>query len=193
MGVGGMATARGVSLKEAGEFYNMYMDAFSSVHSFQQECEDSLIAKGYVEDWFGKRYTIPVGKAYVAVSAIIAGTCAQAFKVGLLNLVKNVSFAPKKQNILLLIHDEIQIERKKLLRGEKKFVEDVVEQMVEVPQFTERGLRLRVDVKKSTTNWGEKMLQCCTCSKWTLDYIKYENKVYCMKCAEKKEIEIWVK
>jgi DNA polymerase-1 len=156
MGIGGMATAREVSRKEAERFYNMYLRTFPSIRQFQESCEYELRQYGYVEDWFGKRYTVPVGKAYVAVSAIIAGTCAQAFKVGLLNLVKNVEFSVDKQSILLLIHDECQIERKKALRGERAFVNDVTDQMTDIPQFLERGLRLRVDVAKSVTNWAEK-------------------------------------
>ena len=158
MGIIGMAKARGVSIDEAKEFLRMYHRTFPSINAFLDECKFQLRYQGYVEDYFGKRYHVPLNQAYKAVNCLVQGGCASTFKVGLLAVVDMLKECHCPANILLPVHDEIIIEQKKY-QGypERQFCQDVVHCMTEIPVLLDRGLRLRVDVKKSTTSWAEKV------------------------------------
>jgi DNA polymerase-1 len=154
MGPRGMAKARGVSESEAKDFLKMYLRTFPEIRAFQDKCKYLLQRDGFVQDWFGKMYHIPWGDSYKAVNALIQGVCASGFKVGLLNTVDMLS-AWQDVNVILPIHDEVMIEVPNHYK-EKQLIEEVSSNMVNIPEFLDRGLTLRVDVKKSTTNWAEK-------------------------------------
>jgi DNA polymerase-1 len=157
MGTAGMAKARGVSVTEAKDFLRMYHRTFPSIYRLLDRCKAELEQQGYVEDWFGKKYHVPPNQAYKAIPCLVQGGCAQAFKIGLIqvdNYLSNLKWA----YIVLPVHDEIQIESKIMTRkAEKLFCSEIVEQMTNIPQLLERDLRLRVDVKKTMTNWAEKV------------------------------------
>nr|MDD5458891.1 hypothetical protein [Phycisphaerae bacterium] len=63
----------------------------------------------------------------------------------------------ERESIILPVHDEIQIEvlQKGIL--EYVFTKTIIRKMTEIAQVTDRGLRLRVDVAKSVSNWAEKV------------------------------------
>ena len=159
MGIRGMALMYGLEESEAKKNMSIYLREFPFVKDFQEQCKDELYSQGYVEDYFGKRYHIPVGEAYKAVNALVQGGSAQSFKIGFLNVDDN--YLPTldwEANIILPVYDELQIESK-IIRSrnrEREFIHTLPEFMVDVPQLTSRGLKFRVDVKKSTTNWAEK-------------------------------------
>jgi DNA polymerase-1 len=157
MGITAMATMWGMRLAEAKKNMRIYMEAFPSVRRLQKECEMELKQRGYVEDFFGRRYHVQYGEAYKAVNALVQGGCAQAFKIGLLNVDSFLSSVDPQSKIILPVYDEIQIEsitwRPKPERG---FCRAITEQMTDIPQLLDRGLRLRVDVEKTVTNWAEK-------------------------------------
>lgn len=154
MGIRTMATKYGMSQQEAKDNMNIYLREFPSVREFQNKCKEELQYAGCVEDFFGRRYSVPIGQAYKAVNCLVQGGCAQAFKIGLLNVSSSLD---NNEHILLLPYDEIQIEKPICSKeAEKSFVNRVCSQMVAIPQLLERGLELRVDVSKSITNWAEK-------------------------------------
>ena len=141
---------------EANDTLKEYDRRFNTISKFMWQCRNELIQYGYVEDWFGKRYHIPVGQAYKAVNALVQGTCASLFKQALVQVSKIL--IPEKEHILLPIHDEIQIEVGPVhnTKIEKYFCKRVIDKMVNLKQTDDRDLALRVDVAKSTTNWSEK-------------------------------------
>lgn len=153
LGVRGMSLMYGMSEAEAKKALHQYDKEFPSIRDFQYQCKDELRTFGYVEDWFGRRYHVPVGRAYVAVSAIVSGTCASIFKIALIAVDKYLS--NKYSRIILPVHDEIQIERPND-SWRNIFIQDITEKMTNINETLDRGLRLRVDVSKSTTNWAEK-------------------------------------
>lgn len=151
----GMALLYGMTIAQAKEDRELYNDIFPFVKDFQDRCECELRQYGYVEDFFGRRYHLHPNQAYKAVNALIQGGCAQAFKIGLLNVQELLI---KQVNILLPVYDEIQLERPTFPKAkyEKYWCHCIIEAMIDIPQLLDRGLRLRVDVEKSTTNWAEK-------------------------------------
>jgi len=156
MGVRAMALMYGMKESEAKANRNRYFVEFPSIGCFQEECKQRLQLDGYVEDWFGRRYHIPVNEAYKAVNALVQGSCAQIFKIALIALNGMLSEAVA-YNLLLPVHDEFQIESKKRDKSfEKTFIYNVRRAMIHIPQLLDRDLRLRVDVSKTTTNWAKK-------------------------------------
>lgn len=163
MGIQGIAKYRACTMKQARQFLDFYYETFDSIRDFQDECKQRLQLDGYVEDWFGKRYYIPVGESYKAVNALVQGGCAQIFKIGLLETDKllNDSGYDFESNILLPVHDELIIESRVAdgsvrTYDEKFFAGTVILAMTDMPQLREQELELRVDVSKTTTNWAEK-------------------------------------
>jgi DNA polymerase I-like protein with 3'-5' exonuclease and polymerase domains len=134
--------------------YRLYHREFPSICDFQQMCEYELKQYGCVTDYFGRRYHIPVGQAYKAVNALVQGTSASAFKVGLIAVDRNLQ---PDEHIILPVYDEIQAEKKLTTKKrERSFVKNVIKRMAHIPQIEERGLVFRIDVAKSVTNWAEK-------------------------------------
>ena len=80
------------------------------------------------------------------------------FKIGLLHIdawLKN-ELCFSDANILLPVHDEFIIERK-VQDSEKWFINGIISCMTDIPVLNKKGLKLRVDVPKSTTSWAEKV------------------------------------
>jgi len=160
-GLRAMALHHGITYEEAKETMRIYDEAFPFVRDLQRKCEGELRQFGFVEDFFGRRYHVPVNQAYKAINCLVQGGCAQAFKIGLLNTSEAIwegHEAAHEHKILLPVYDEIQIEiPKEDDYTERVFCEIVVDRMTDIPQLLDRGLRLRVDVKKSVSNWAEKV------------------------------------
>lgn len=160
MGISGLAEAQKITIKEAGEFHEMYMEEFPSVAVAQEKVKVSLENLGYIEDLFGRRYHIHPNQAYKGVNAYIQGGCAQVVKIAYNKIMKWKKRKERSTTFMLVpIHDEFMFERqKKLLSTESMFVNVTKEKMEIIPQLMEKNFRLRVDVKYSTTNWEEKKL-----------------------------------
>ena len=135
LGIRVMAASQNISIEQAKEEMKIYNNEFPFIREFQKRLEEELRFYGYVEDYFGRRYHVPMGQSYKAVNAIVQGGCAQAFKQGLLQV------------------DELLDKRYKSERG---FCRSIMKAMGEVKETMDVGLRFRVDVKKTTTNWAEK-------------------------------------
>uniref|UniRef100_A0A6M3J2K5 DNA-directed DNA polymerase n=1 Tax=viral metagenome TaxID=1070528 RepID=A0A6M3J2K5_9ZZZZ len=153
-GIKHMAKTWRMTLTEAKETMRIYMQTFGSVKTFQEKCKWELQRNGYVEDFFGRRYHVPVNQAYKAVNSLVQGGCAQAFKMGLLQVDKYV----EKHNVgklLLPIYDECQLETPKLSKAdESQLCRNVIKCMSDIPQLVNRGLKLRIDVEKTETSWA---------------------------------------
>lgn len=159
LSVKGMAKLYGLTLEQAKDDMKLYRETFPFVQKFQDRCKRELYKKGYVEDFFGRRYHIAPSQSYKAVNALVQGGCAQAFKIGLLQVDGLLYEFPHAGEIILPVYDEIQIERHSQIRMdiEQDFCHQIISCMTDIPQLRDRGLELRVDVEKTTTNWAEKV------------------------------------
>jgi len=158
MGIKAMAVLYEMDYEEAKEFYNIYMEEFPSIRAFQEECKQRLQLDGYVRDYFGKIYHLSPHEAYKAVNALVQGSCAQTFKVALINIDKFLTNYPVETYILLPIHDEFMIESRiwRQKTREKQFIKKISNLMVDIEQLDDYDFKLRVDVAKSKTSWAEK-------------------------------------
>ena len=136
LGIKAMAAMHNINIEQAKEEMRIYNREFPFIQELTDKLKDELRMFGYVEDYFGRRYHVPYGQAYKAVNAIVQGGCAQAFKQGLLQV-------------------DGLLEGKRY-RSEGKFCRDVIKAMSEVKELMAVGLKFRVDVKKTETNWANK-------------------------------------
>jgi len=157
MGLNGLAQTMKTTLSKATEFYEMYMDRFTTIKSCQEQCVADLEDHGYVEDPFGRHYHIDTKQAHKAVNYRVQGGCAQAVKIAFLKIRDYLKTLNRPAHILVPIHDEFLSEiRSRDLKNDLEFVETLKNNMEEIPQLMKHNFRFRVDIKYSTDNWGNK-------------------------------------
>jgi len=155
LGIRAMAASQNLSIEQAKEEMKIYNREFPFIQELQKRLEEELRFYGYVQDYFGRRYHIPMGQAYKALNAIVQGGCAQAFKQGMLQVDELYGKKYKDAKIVLPVYDEIILERK-IKKDEKQFCLDTIKCMSEIQELTEVGLKFRIDVSYSTVDWAHK-------------------------------------
>ncbi len=157
MGLREMCRLYNMSMHRATEIMDIYYEKFPSIKDFQKECRDRLYADGYVEDWTGRQYHLSAGDSYKAVNALVQGQCASVFKKALLSVHKYIS-TNKIGNIILPVHDEIQIESGVWTNEylEKTFIKNICHCMSNIEELCSRDLYLRVSVSVTGSNWADK-------------------------------------
>ena len=157
-GVGGLMRDFYMTEEEGQDCMDKYKSTFPAFEEYKERCTYELRRKGYITDLYGKHYRINERMAYLSVNAIVQGMCAGALKEAATGIDGYIQFFYEKDAAILLpLHDEIILERKIAHKSiEDLFVKTVKQYMEEISVFMERGLRLRVDVKRTKTNWEEK-------------------------------------
>ncbi|KKL07879.1 hypothetical protein LCGC14_2581600, partial [marine sediment metagenome] len=162
MGLKGLAEQQRVSLIKADKIMTMYLCRIPEIAEFRDECRDLVYRDGYVDCLFGKRYHAERQESYKMVNKRVQGGSAQVLKEGTLQvlaLFKTVDFGAQ---LVLPIHDELILERRNdNPKSEYYFVRAVKEELEKIDQLMGLGLRLRVDVSKTSTNWAEKETVKC--------------------------------
>lgn len=162
LGIRTMCKLYGFTMKEAREFLDIYFRKFPSISAFQDKCKSAIRQRGYVSDFWGRRYHIK--EAYKAVNGLVSGGCAQAFKEQMLVVESYLHTCPvsvrNAAKIVMPVHDEIQIRTKRGLIHRKShetaFCNAVIETMSDIPQLIDRGLQLRIKVERTVTSWSKK-------------------------------------
>jgi len=157
-GITGTAKILQMPRQRAASLLYDYLDACPLVNKYRRQCEDELFSRGYVEDFFGRKYHVEQSQAYKAANAVVQGSCAQILKIAMLNVDEYLCDNPKEQaRIILPIHDEIMLDRPyKYKDTELVFCRDVVKAMQNIPQLKNRGLTLQIDIERTKTNWEAK-------------------------------------
>lgn len=155
LGIKAMAASQNISIEQAKEEMKIYNREFPFIHELRERLKEELWFYRYVQDYFGRRYHVPVGQAYKAVNAIVQGGCAQAFKQGLLQIDELYERKYKDAKIILPVYDEAMVERH-IRKDEKVFCQETIRCMSEIPELMNVGLKFRIDVKRTITNWAEK-------------------------------------
>lgn len=155
LGIRAMAASQNLTIEQAKKEMEIYNREFPFIHELQRRLEEELKFYGYVQDYFGRRYHIPHGQSYKSLNAIVQGGAAQAFKAGLLQVDDIYENKYPDVKIVLPVYDEIILERE-IKKDEKQFCLDTIQAMGEIPQLMELGLKFRIDVSRSTTDWSHK-------------------------------------
>ena len=161
-GMGFRALAKKIKKSEAESYSlrNAYLDTYPRIVEFVEENKRQLIDYGYVADIFGRRYNIDPREAYKATNALVQGSCAQILKIAILAIDRDLLLRRRYSRVRLImpIHDELIFElRKALAKAAKdRFLLAAKSRMENIHQLTDRGIILKVDVKKSTRSWEDK-------------------------------------
>lgn len=159
MGFKTLAKSLGVSEIEGYDLRKAYLAKFPGITQFMRKCSKQLNKHGYVEGLFGKRYNINPQKAYKAINALVQGDCAQILKIAILQCKQYLQTIDKhkRPNSLLYIHDETVWEMKKQYEDYHiEWLTNIVKCMQEIPSLMDIGIKLKVDVAKTTTSWEDK-------------------------------------
>jgi len=187
LGIRAMAKDQNLTIEQAKEEMKIYNREFPFIHELQERLKDEL-SRGYVQDYFGRRYHVPRGQAYKTVNAVVQGGCAQAFKQGLLQVDELYERKYKEARIILPVYDELMVERE-IKRDEKMFCRETIKCMSEVAELMSVGLKFRVDVKRTVMNWAEKqvLIWCPKCGFGIQISKEQENgdkSIHCNKCKK---------
>lgn len=156
-GIPGTAKILQMSRTRASSLLADYLDACPAVLEYREQCINELHKQGYVEDFFGRRYHVEPRQAYKAPNAVVQGSCAQILKIAFLQVSAYLKRKRELAKVIMPIHDELQFERPAAkIKTEMIFIRNIIKQMRDIPQLIERGIFLRIDAAKSTTNWESK-------------------------------------
>lgn len=125
MGKKKLARSLGWDVAEGQRYLNDYYSTFPEIQELQGLIKAALRKRGYVFDPFGRRYYLPINRAYVGLNRLIQGWAATAFKVGFVrvcDISESEKFGGGSVNpitgrrsrdgfrVLTCIHDEIMSE-----------------------------------------------------------------------------------
>lgn len=152
-----LATALKVTLGEAQRMREEYFQKLPRIRSWIRGITDAIQgrgdgAKGYLYNWFGRRYTIDKEFAYKGPNAYIQGGCADIVKLAMSQLEDFLGRMNAKSRMLVQIHDEILFEIHKdelaLVPSLKRIMEQV---------FPARLLPMACSVDHSWVSWADKV------------------------------------
>lgn len=125
--------------------------AYPGVQKYQDAIAQAASDKGYVRNFFGRRYYIEnLEKAYKLANYVIQGTCADLLKE---SIIKKDEFIRKHRldaRILLPVHDELQT---RVPTYERHIYPELVRFMEDYERFY---IPLTSDLELTSTNWAEK-------------------------------------
>lgn len=125
--------------------------AYPGVQKYQDAIAQAASDKGYVRNFFGRRYYIEnLEKAYKLANYVIQGTCADLLKE---SIIKKDEFIRKNRldaRILLPVHDELQT---RVPTYERHIYPELVRFMEDYERFY---IPLTSDLELTSTNWAEK-------------------------------------
>lgn len=158
LGIRGLSEQLSVNITKADQIMSMYLERIPEIIDFREECQALVYQDGYVDCLLGKRYTAERTEAYKMVNKRIQGGTAQVLKVGVLQVLNDLRTRNwENARLVLPIHDELIFERpNRNYYPEEVFVRLVKRKMEEIPQLMKLGLKLRVDVSRTRTNWASK-------------------------------------
>ncbi len=116
----GLAKQIGCTVAEANVFIREYLNRFSELRDFMENCKQQAREKGYVETMFGRRCYIrsindkmPArrnGAERQAINAPLQGTAADIMKRAMIRMPEALKEAGLKARMILQVHDELLFE-----------------------------------------------------------------------------------
>ena len=121
-GIGAFSLAKdiGVSVKEAGEFIDNYLNHFPGVRTYMDKTIQEGEEQGYVATLFGRRRALPelasknrnikaLGQR-MAMNTPIQGTAADVIKLAMVRVWRRLRAEGLKARLILQVHDELIVE-----------------------------------------------------------------------------------
>lgn len=116
----GLSDDLGISMKEASNFINNYLDTFPGIREYMKEEVDKAYKEGYVTTLLNRRRVIPElkNKNYIirqsgermALNTPVQGTAADILKIAMVNIYNIFKEKNLKTKMVIQIHDELVFE-----------------------------------------------------------------------------------
>ena len=144
----GLSDDLGISMKEAKEFIDNYLDTFPGIREYMKTEVDNAYKNGYVKTLLNRRRVIPElkNKNYIikqsgermALNTPVQGTAADILKIAMVRIYNIFKEKNIKSKMLLQIHDELVFD----------VVEDELEEVTNIVRDTmESAFTLKVPLK----------------------------------------------
>ena len=158
-GIGAFSLAKdvGITVKEASQFINNYLDTFTGVREYMNTITQFAKDNGYVATLYNRKRILPeisnsnrniqeMGKR-MAMNTPIQGTSADIIKIAMVKVANRLKEEGLKAKLILQVHDELIVEAP--LEEADKAAEILGEEMRNAAQLS---VPLKVDVNKGE-NW----------------------------------------
>lgn len=148
-GIQTLADMLGCSYNVSAELKKEYYAKLPKVGEFIQKVIDTAKQRGFIFNWFGRRYNFTPSTSYKAPNYLIQGGCADIIKKVMVEL--HAFLADKKSRMLVQVHDELLFELHKnevdLVPQIKGIIEGV---------YPHKYLPLTCSIESSDISWQDK-------------------------------------
>lgn len=149
MGVSKHALRAGITVQKAKQDKVDYFNAIPEARDFLLRAQADLIRDGFVQDQFGRRYHVPLDRAYKAANALCQGPAALVMKRGINRVFKKLEGLDAHP--ILTIHDELFLEVR------ERDVYDAVHALIEGMEDHENfRIPIRVEAAIAEGSWANK-------------------------------------
>lgn len=141
----------GLDYETAQKMLDGWTAAYPGVQKYQDAISQAAGDKGYVRNYFGRRYYIEdLSKAYKLANYVIQGTCADLLKKAIIMKDEFIRRNNLDARLMLPVHDEVQ---SMVPDHEKHIYPELVRYMEDYDNFY---IPLTSDLEITATNWAEK-------------------------------------
>ena len=142
-----LAKNLGVDIDAAEQYKEEYFHKIVGARAFIHRVQNTVEARGYVNNLFGRRYFLDKTKAYVGVNYLDQGSCADMMKERMWELRIALLESELDASIVLQIHDELVVE---VMEEQATQAAVIVKQVMEKKVFS---IPFRVDVELCNESW----------------------------------------
>jgi len=113
-----------LSLGQASSFIRKFMRSYPMIAQLMSRVRNDIVSKGYVEDFFGRKYFCDESEAYKATNYLIQGCASVIIKMAMARCYSHIMKCKWDVKIIMTVHDEIvfQIPEKGAAKMVKRFI-----------------------------------------------------------------------
>ena len=138
----------GTTPAEAGAYKKQYFQGMKGSKEFFDTVVETVVARGWIKNRYGRRYQIAPRFAYKGVNYLVQGTSADILSERMLKIHEYL--ADKKSNILLQVHDEI------ICEVHDSELEDLPFDIKQLLEQNSLDIPLQVDMEICSPSWATK-------------------------------------
>ena len=153
----GLSEDIGISVKDAKEFMNRYLEVFPKIKEYQDKLVEGAYKNGYVTTLFNRKrkieelnntnYIIRSQGERIALNTPVQGTAADIIKIAMINIFEEFNKKNLKSKMILQIHDELIFN---VYRDEEDVVKKIIKDKME--NAYKLSVPLVVDIEEGN-NW----------------------------------------
>ena len=153
----GLSEDIGISVKDAKEFMNRYLEVFPKIKEYQDKLVEDAYKNGYVTTLFNRKrkieelnntnYIIRSQGERIALNTPVQGTAADIIKIAMINIFDEFNKKNLKSKMILQIHDELIFN---VYKDEEKEVRNIIKEKME--NAYKLSVPLEVDIEEGS-NW----------------------------------------